>query len=206
MLCEICHVNEADISYSEIVDGETIEHNICSECAQKEEFSGVVSIPMAELPFVQLLTGLLAAASAMYDDDNPMRQIVCPTCGMGFDEFVDAGKFGCAECYSVFGPLIEDNMKKIHGDSVHRGKVYSRYLQTCDENADAVLKDAFESGRSDNKRSGVKKIKAQGRKKKASSNDNDSKIFQLKSQLQAALAIEDYDEAARLRDEIKKLQ
>ena len=39
-----------------------------------------------------------------------------------------------AECYGVFGPLIEDNMKRLHGDSVHRGKIYKKYSGLSDEN------------------------------------------------------------------------
>ena len=40
-----------------------------------------------------------------------MEHIRCPQCNMSFAEFARVGKFGCAGCYDVFGPLIEDNIK-----------------------------------------------------------------------------------------------
>ena len=121
MLCENCHQNEASIHYTEIINGVKKEHHICMDCARRLNFAGMSDNSDSEFPFVRLLTGLLAGNSAQVED-GPMMHIRCPGCGMTFDEFTMVGKFGCAECYGVFGPLIEDNMKRLHGDSVHKGK------------------------------------------------------------------------------------
>ena len=133
MLCENCHQNEASIHYTEIINGVKKEHHICMDCARRLNFAGMSDSSDAEFPFVRLLTGLLAGNSAQVED-GPMMHIRCPGCGMTFDEFTMVGKFGCAECYGVFGPLIEDNMKRLHGDSVHRGKIYKKYSGLSDEN------------------------------------------------------------------------
>ena len=125
MLCENCHQNEASIHYTEIINGVKREHYLCMECARKLNFSGLGDMSDTEFPFVRLLTGLLSAGGGGKElEDSPMMHVCCPGCGMSFDEFTMVGKFGCAECYGVFAPLIEDNMKRIHGDSVHRGKKY----------------------------------------------------------------------------------
>ena len=138
MLCENCHQNEASIHYTEIINGVKKEHHICMDCARRLNFAGMSDSSDAEFPFVRLLTGLLAGNSAQVED-GPMMHIRCPGCGMTFDEFTMVGKFGCAECYGVFGPLIEDNMKRLHGDSVHRGKIYKKYSGLSDGSRYNVL-------------------------------------------------------------------
>ena len=80
MLCENCHQNEASIHYTEIINGVKKEHHICMDCARRLNFAGMSA-------------------------SRPVRSL---TNGMTFDEFTMVGKFGCAECYGVFGPLIEE--------------------------------------------------------------------------------------------------
>lgn len=178
MLCENCQENEATIHYTEIVNGVRNEHHLCSECAGKLDFSGMVNLSSAEFPFVKLLTGLLAAANETdEDEDNPLRHICCPKCNMSFEEFVDIGKFGCEECYDVFGPLIQDNLKRIHGDNVHKGKNY-------------ILENEFEDE--------TKIIQQE--------ENSEEEISILESRLREAISIEDFEEAARLRDKIRALK
>ena len=129
MLCENCHQNEASIHYTEIINGVKKEHHICMDCARRLNFAGMSDSSDAEFPFVRLLTGLLAGNSAQVED-GPMMHIRCPGCGMTFDEFTMVGKFGCAECYGVFGPLIEDNMKRLH-EIQFIGERYIRNTQGC---------------------------------------------------------------------------
>ena len=74
--------------------------------------TGFAESPSADFPFARLLTGLLAASNrSTQEQDNPMMDVKCPKCGMKYQEFIRIGKFGCADCYDVFGPLIEDNIK-----------------------------------------------------------------------------------------------
>ena len=187
MLCENCHQNEASIHYTEIINGVKREHYLCMECARKLNFSGLGDMPDTEFPFVRLLTGLLSAGGGGKElEDSPMMHVCCPGCGMSFDEFTMVGKFGCAECYGVFAPLIEDNMKRIHGDSVHRGKKYksgSGDMPVSGERNDdtlAIMKD-----------------------------ENDDPVETLKElnrKLREAVEIENFEEAAKLRDKIRMLK
>lgn len=179
MLCENCNVNEATIHFTEIRNGIQTEHHLCSKCAATLDVPGYLDGMNKEFPFVKLLTGLLAAGgvtAAM--QDTPLQHICCPGCGMSFDEFTRVGKFGCAECYSVFGPLIDDKMKYIHGENVHRGKKY---------NQKNVLENGHKKSQSDEE-----------------SKENELENLQLK--LREAVEIENFEEAARLRDEIKALK
>ena len=187
MLCENCHQNEASIHYTEIINGVKREHYLCMECARKLNFSGLGDMSDTEFPFVRLLTGLLSAGGGGKElEDSPMMHVCCPGCGMSFDEFTMVGKFGCAECYGVFAALIEDNMKRIHGDSVHRGKKYksgSGDMPVSGERNDntlAIMKD-----------------------------ENDDPVETLKElnrKLREAVEIENFEEAAKLRDKIRMLK
>lgn len=170
MLCEHCNQNEATIHYTEIVNGIKKEHHVCSDCAKELDFSYYSDVLNSEMPFAKLLTGLLASKMVMQENDNPMTHVICPKCKMNYDEFTKVGKFGCAECYNVFGLLIEEHMKKLHGDSAHTGKQYRRY-----EFADNI--DQMET-----------------------------ELEVLKAKLKEAIQIENYEEAAKLRDEIKKIK
>ena len=187
MLCENCHQNEASIHYTEIINGVKREHYLCMECARKLNFSGLGDMSDTEFPFVRLLTGLLSAGGGGKElEDSPMMHVCCPGCGMSFDEFTMVGKFGCAECYGVFAPLIEDNMKRIHGDSVHRGKKYksgSGDMPVSGERNDntlAIMKDE--------------------------NNDPVETLKELNRKLREAVEIENFEEAAKLRDKIRMLK
>lgn len=185
MLCENCHKNEASIHYTEIINGIKREHHICMECAGKLGFSGIADSADSEFPFVRLLTGLLAGNSAQVED-GPVMHIRCPGCGMTFDEFTMVGKFGCAECYGVFGPLIEDNMKRLHGDSVHRGKVYKKYQKQAGADTAADTLPVMQA--EDEKEAVAERIR------------------ELDMKLREAVEIENFEEAARLRDAIRQLK
>jgi len=172
MLCENCNKNDATIHYTEIVNGVMSEHHICGECAKELDLSYYSDGLSSELPFAKLLTGLLASKMLLQQEsNNPMTHVICPKCGMNYDEFTKVGKFGCAECYNVFGPLIEEHMKKLHGNSVHTGKQY-RKLDNVTEEIDDFHKD----------------------------------LEILNAKLKESIQLENYEEAAKFRDEIKEIK
>ena len=99
MLCEKCHEREATIFYTEIINGVKNEHSLCSECG---------------------ILGAYAVESEKKEDT--MEQVVCPTCKLSYRDFISQGVLGCEDCYNVFEPLIEGNIKKIQGNTIHTGK------------------------------------------------------------------------------------
>ena len=103
MLCENCKEREATVHFTEIMNGRVQKHHLCKECAAQMEMMGYAS---NEVPFVKLLTGMLAAGQTQEQGENPLQYVRCPKCGMTYEEFTRVGKFGCAECIDVFGPLI----------------------------------------------------------------------------------------------------
>jgi protein arginine kinase activator len=199
MLCENCNENEATIHYTEIINGVKTEHHLCSECAAKLDLSGYANVLNSDFPFVKLLTGLLASSGLIGEEvDNPMSHVKCPQCSMSFEEFTQVGKFGCAECYDVFGPLIEDNMKKLQGSTEHKGKVYKKKIT----GKNSKKSDTHtEHGQSKDHVIDDKTSESSGAQM-----DVMKKIAELDRKLKEAVHIEDYEAAAKYRDQIKALR
>lgn len=181
MLCDNCNKNEATVHYTEVINGVKNERHLCSECMQELDYG-----MEGEFPFSKLIRGILSSHLVGYGQEaDPMLQIKCNKCGMTYNEFAKIGKFGCSECYSVFGPLIVDNIKKIQGSSTHTGKKYRNLPQN--DNAAGALAILEE-------------------KKRKTGDADESRISRLDAKLKEAIRVEDYEEAARLRDEIRSIK
>ena len=114
--------------------------------------------------------------SDFFDDDffsfkpatgMAVNDIVCPVCKMHLSKFLNEGKFGCSNCYDVFGKYTRQVLSNIHTTSEHKGKV-------C-ETASKEIK--------------IKK-----------------EIETLKAQLSKAIEVQNFEEAAKLRDKINFLE
>ena len=110
MLCEKCKVREANIKYTEIINGVKTEHNLCSHCAKEMDFGQYTALLDGEFPLGKLLSGLLGLEEDEEETDERSR-VVCPTCGTSFDDFVQNSRFGCPDCYGVFDLFINDKIK-----------------------------------------------------------------------------------------------
>ena len=102
MLCERCKIREANIQYTEVINGTRTEHHFCAQCARELDFGQYSAIFDGEFPFAEFLSALLGGESPAQKQEK-YQQIVCPTCGMTYEEFVKNSCFGCADCYGVFG-------------------------------------------------------------------------------------------------------
>lgn len=99
----------------------------------------------------------------------------CNKCGLTYDEFVENGKFGCENCYETFNEKVNHLVKNLHGSMVHIGRK-PKYIE---EN----------------------KIDVDSKKE----SKEESKIDKLNKDLKKAIKEERYEDAAKIRDEIKKL-
>ena len=121
MLCERCKIREANIQYTEIANGVRTEHNYCAQCAKEMDFGPYSAIFEGEFPLGKLLSGLLGVPGEEAEEEKT-GQIICPTCGTSYDDFVKNSRFGCADCYSVFDLLIHDKIRQLQGNVRHTGK------------------------------------------------------------------------------------
>jgi len=123
-----------------------------------------------------LLAGL--AGFEKQKDEKEGLSLKCPNCGMTFKDFKKIGRLGCGECYTAFRSFLGPLLKRIHGSNQHCGK------------------------------SPVSRIAKLTRKKmepKPVPGKVDF-IADLRVRLQQAVETEAYEEAAKLRDQIKELE
>ena len=202
MLCEKCKVREANIKYTEIINGVKTEHNLCSHCAKEIDFGQKRDrridrtgrrAKAGEFPLGKLLSGLLGLEEDEEETDERSR-VVCPTCGTSFDDFVQNSRFGCPDCYGVFDLFINDKIKQLQGSESHRGKQpkYQRAQETISENNEEMVPADVLQKAGEN----AAKEQPEGMKE----------ITQLERRLKEALEKEDYETAAACRDQIRALK
>ncbi len=103
----------------------------------------------------------------------------CPTCGLTFLELLEVGRIGCAHCYAAFGSQMEILLEKIHGSAMHVGFVHERT-------------ETFKPIRNESKQ-----------EEQAPELSREDK---LKMELEEAIENEDYEKAARIRDQLKAME
>ncbi|MEG0687495.1 MAG: UvrB/UvrC motif-containing protein [Hungatella sp.] len=179
MLCERCKIREANIQYTEIINGVKTDHNFCAQCAKEVDFGPYSAIFDGDFPLGKLLSGLLGGEESVKKPDK-LQQISCPTCKTGYEEFVSNSCFGCADCYSVFDVLIHDNIKQLQGSDCHKGKhpVYPDHTLPADMVGGHVVDQ----------------------------NSVESELRTWNLRLREALKNEEYETAAECRDKIKELK
>lgn len=194
MLCERCKIREANIKYTEIVNGIKTEHNLCSQCAKELDLGQYTALLDGEFPLGRLLSGLLGIGDYEEETDERAR-VVCPTCGTSFEDFVENSRFGCPDCYGVFDLLINDKMKQLQGSENHKGK-------------QPKFKSRFErehgDGKIDGMADGAESAAAAG--KLPDPESPEEQILALDARLKEAIRQEEYELAARYRDEIRALK
>ena len=60
------------------------------------------------------------------EDNTVQGSMVCPNCGMTYQDFVHSGKIGCSVCYTTFRKQLMPLLKRIHGAVLHSGKIPKR--------------------------------------------------------------------------------
>lgn len=179
MLCEKCKIREANIRYTEVINGVATEHNLCSHCAKEIDFghyTGLAGLFDAEYPIGKILSQLLGVGGREEDAQaKELGNLVCPTCQTSYGDFVKNSEFGCPDCYRMFDLLISDKLKQLHGSDTHTGK---RPAGEEEEQENLLEKPL----------------------------SVDEQISLLRSRLQEAIAEEDYEAAAEYRDQIHALE
>ena len=125
MLCDECGKNEAKVHITKIVNGKKKTFNLCNECAlehQKKYMFGFNIEPSFSIhKFLAGLTEDLDLDQGV--EYSPMGDRQCEKCGLTYKEFGKLGRLGCDRCYETFGKGLEPLLKRIHGNSMHTGKI-----------------------------------------------------------------------------------
>lgn len=110
------------------------------------------------------------------------EELTCPSCGFSQTDFKKTGRFGCAECYHVFDEGLESLLEAMHKHTEHVGKVPASFPDLPDAEVPA------------------------GPEEPTMKDSPADKLSDLKRALSKSVEDEDYEEAARLRDEISRLE
>lgn len=202
MLCERCKIREANIQYTEIANGVRTEHNYCAQCAKEMDFGPYSAIFEGEFPLGKLLSGLLGVPGEEAEEEKT-GQIVCPTCGTSYDDFVKNSRFGCADCYSVFDLLIHDKIRQLQGNVRHTGK-HPKFQK--------IKADPFHLTSCDQPEKGTADMTPANREEQtlntdaAVENETQLQIRKLEARLREAVRAEEYEIAAECRDQIRALK
>ena len=187
MLCSNCGKNEANVHYTHVINGEKTEYNLCDECAKKLGIDEMdFSMPISFSNFI----------SDFFDEDSLLPSFSgnmitkCPKCGLTYDQFAKNGKFGCGECYNTFSSRIESVLKNLHGSAKHRGRAPQRLAEKTTKLSE-----------NDNDKQDSVQVKHEPLVDKTM-----EQIDKLNSDIKLAIKEERYEDAAKIRDEIKKLE
>jgi len=118
VICDQCDKNEAVVHLTQIENNEMTVVHLCDACAAERGLD--TGNEPAGLP----LTDFLAQMSADSGSVTPEPNERCGFCGLSFADFRETGRLGCPQCWSTFAQHLKGLTKRIHGDSVHHGKVY----------------------------------------------------------------------------------
>ena len=161
MLCQNCQKNEATTHIKRIINGETTQSHLCSDCAKSLGYDSAFSY--FGFNFSDMLSSFFNDATATMLGGHTLR---CEKCGSTFNDIVRSGKIGCADCYRTFYDKLMPSLERIHGRTVHEGKIPNGTPQLKTEN----------------------------------------EISKLQNELDEAVAAQNYEKAAQLRDRIKELE
>ncbi len=161
MFCERCNKNPSTVQYTEIINNQKRQLNLCQECVQGAQ---QVLGNNAPLNLHGFLAGLMDAGLW---EQQKHKTVSCEACRLTEEQFARQGVLGCADCYGTFGSCLEPLLRRLHGSVRHVGKVPYRSRE--------------------------KHLLAQ-------------EVDRLRTELQEAVDKEDFEKAAEIRDEIKRLE
>lgn len=193
MLCQNCGKNESNVRYTQVINGVKKQMHLCSKCAEELGIDNMdFNMPISFSSFLSDMTN-------MFDDYDEQylpkifnnKSLVCDKCNLSFEDFIENGRFGCENCYESFESKINNILKNIHGIDTHSGRLSNRFL---DKNNIETNKKENNDNQKDEKIF------------KETKSENKSKIEELKERLEVEIKEERYEDAAKTRDEIKKLE
>lgn len=176
MRCQHCNKNEANTFIKRNINGKKEEMHLCSECAKELGVMSEFEMPSMSDMFNDTFLGnfLGAGVAAMNSLAGVDR---CSSCGSSFNDIVQSGRIGCADCYEKFEDKLEPSIRKIHGKTKHVGKYisYSEDDKSQDEQQNNQTKQV-------------------------------SELESLQQQMKSAIEEQRFEDAAVIRDKIKNLQ
>jgi protein arginine kinase activator len=184
MKCDHCD-NEATVHEVTVKSGVKVEKHLCESCAAQQGIASQPATPITEMIKHYVQThGLTAAPQPPSGQPGAAaRAQTCLTCKTTFSEFRQHGLLGCPDCYRVFeaqlGPLLE----RAHDGGIrHVGKTPRRMMGGGHPPPPAP------------KPASVLDLE-----------DREARLRRIRKELDTAVQAEKYELAAKLRDELRRI-
>lgn len=185
MKCDRCE-NEATVHEWTKVGG---EKHLCEQCASKAGLPVQSQTQITQL-IAQNIASLLKPASEPASEspaapgaDATPAVTVCPSCGTALSQFRNSGLLGCPDCYAAFEGQLAPLIQRAHEGATHH------------------------TGKTPRSRSGGPGApQVDVRAARALAAERVKKLDVLKKQIGEAVAAEHYERAAKLRDEVRRIE
>lgn len=185
--CDKCD-NEATVHEVMIKGGKRHEKHLCEQCAKSEGLPA-----QSHTPITQLLTQYMTAQT-----DSPaaapasaaaatVAPTTCACCGLLYTQFRHTGLLGCPECYNAFESQLGPLLARAHEGGTHHVGKSPRRVPVGPRSSAAAAPAASAAAR-------------------AEETARHDRINLLKQRLAEAVAAEQYEKAAKLRDELALLE
>lgn len=140
MLCQNCGKNEATTHIKRIVNGESTQAHLCTDCAKSLGYYNDVFSEF-DFNFSDMLGSFFNMAPVGAISSSVLR---CEKCGSTFNDIVRSGKIGCADCYSTFYDKLLPSLERIHGRTRHVGKCANHGVEIKKEKEITDLKSQLQ--------------------------------------------------------------
>ncbi len=185
MNCDNCGKYNANIKYIQNINGKEQKINLCENCSHilgiQFNTNSIFDIP---LDFSNYFIDFMDEYEFETLGSNINEEKVCKICGYTYEDILKGGKLGCGNCYNTFEKKLNPIIKKIQGSDIHIGRKGNLNSKT------RLDKDI---------------LKQENEKENNLEKDKYNIMQKLKEDLRKAIIQEEYEEAAKIRDEIKKI-
>jgi len=183
MKCDNCGNKPATVHLTEIRGGKKIEKHLCEQCAAQSE-----GMPVKQhTPINELLTNFVMAHAGIQKELG----VTCPHCGITWAEFRQSGLLGCEHDYATFEKDLTPLLKRAHDETHHTGKIPTR--------ASSGVGPLAAAGPAGAQAVTPAVAAAPSRRRKVD-------VGKLRKDLAKAVEVEDYERAAKLRDQIREAE
>lgn len=198
--CSACQKQPAQTVVLDLSGGSvTGQKHLCQSCAESLGFvQSNAPIKMSPELLEDLLGAVKGGAGAA---SRSKRDLACPGCGMTPADFKQKGRLGCARCYDALRQDLVPLLQRVHEATSHRGRIPGG------NPAKGPLPQAAEKPASHPAAPNVHTA-APARDPAAPARDTarPEQLAELRKKLDDAIRGERYEEAARLRDLVRRAE
>jgi protein arginine kinase activator len=189
MKCDMCD-QDASVFLTQILDGKMTQANLCEKCSKEKGVTDPTGFQLAD--FLLGNAAQKKVRPAPVDDDA----VACPECGFTRAHLKKIGRMGCPECYQAFADDLDNMLRAMHKGTRHVGKVPGRQISLTPPSPRKAERPAAAIPPTPPPPPPPPPPVVLTTEKK---------VAELKAEIELAVEEERYEDAARLRDEMRAL-